>query len=137
LAAHAEESAIEQAHRARQHALACDALPCKVPGDAAAHAGQCAGEGDHFVELALVGPLAPLVVVAVLLAPAGVDAGGLDVSHRLGADPDFLPRGWDRKSGDPLDHLRVRDPVAVLVYVLEALAAPPPAQPGTRAVDVS
>ena len=77
---------------------------------ALAHQRQRAREVDHRVELLLVAPLAPPVVVAVLLAPAGVDAGRLDVAHRVRADPDVLPGGRDDELGDPRQDLGVGRP---------------------------
>ena len=86
----------------------------------AADAGQRLGEGDHPREVvgAAVGP--PARVVAVLLAPACVATGRLQVPVRPRADPDVRPRGRDDDRADPLEDVRVADGCAVRVAVREA-----------------
>ena len=69
----------------RQHLLARQAGA--APGRASTRSrmrGRARGEGEHAVVLGLVAHLAPARVVAVLLAPARVAAGGLDVAGRMG-----------------------------------------------------
>ena len=117
LTADAEEAAIEQPHRAREHALAGDALASEVRVDLPPHAGQGAREVDHLVELLLVAPLAPAAVVDVLLAATRVDSRRLDVAHGVRADPDVLPRRWDDKLADPAQHLGFGDLLPVVVHV--------------------
>ena len=65
----------------------------------------------------------PIIVVAVLLATGGVDAGRLHMTARVGADPDVIPGGRDREIVDPLDHGRIVDPGTVVLVVAEAAAA--------------
>ena len=125
LGADPEEAAVQQPHGAGQHVVAVELVAGEVRGDALAQRGQRAGELDHVVELLLVAALAPARVVQVLLAPAVVDAGGLDVAARVRADPDVLPGRRDHQLVDPLQHLGVGDALAVGVEVLEPLAAPP------------
>src|SRR5918996_1170232 len=100
-------------------------------------AGQLPGEAGHRLELLPVAPLAPEVVVAVLLAAGGVGPGGLDVAERVGADPDVLPGGRDGELTDAVDHGGFGDAVALLVEELEALASPPAPDAGAGAVDAS
>ena len=64
--------------------------------DDPAQARQRARELARLLVLAGGSPLLPAVVIAVLLAPGGVDAGRLDVTERVGADPDLLPGRRDR-----------------------------------------
>src|SRR5439155_212472 len=78
---------------------------------------QQAGKALHPLELLPIAPLAPAWVIQVLLAPSRVDAGGLEMPHRIGADPHVLPGRRDGKSADTLDHLRIGNRGAVLVYV--------------------
>src|SRR5262249_14428548 len=54
--------------------------------------GKRAAEVDEAAVLARVADLAPLRVIAVLLAAARVAAGRLEMTARLGTDPDVLPR---------------------------------------------
>ena len=53
------------------------------------------------LELGLVAPRSPARVVAVLLASAGVAAGGLEVARRVRADPDVGPGRRDGQRADP------------------------------------
>jgi hypothetical protein len=76
-----------------------------------------------------------VLVVEVLLAPGGVDAGGLQMAVRVRADPHVLPGRGDSQSGDALDVLGLRELVALVVQVLEALAALAALDPGPGAVD--
>jgi hypothetical protein len=91
-------------------------------------------EAHHVVELLAVAPRPPGVVVAILLAAGRVAARRLQVSVRIRADPDVLPRGRDRELGDPPQDLRIVDAIALLVDVAEPAPAAPAADPGAGAV---
>ena len=65
------------------------------------------------VVLGLVAHLAPARVVAVLLAPARVAAGGLDVAVGVRADPDVGPGRRDRQLADPLQGRGIAHRLAV------------------------
>ena len=113
LRADPEEAAVEQPDGAGEHLARAASRPARGPcATRARSCGSAARELDHRVELLGVAPLAPAVVVAVLLAPGGVDAGRLDVAHRVGADPDVLPGRRDGELADPLEHARLADPGA-------------------------
>jgi hypothetical protein len=131
LGADAEEAAVEQPHRRGQHA---GAVGCLRGGEIGLHPpaqrGQRVRELDHVLELLQVALAAPFVVVAVLLAPGGVGAGGLQVAERVGADPHVLPGRRDAERADPGEHVGVGHPAAVAVAVLEALPALAPGDPG-------
>jgi hypothetical protein len=76
--------------------------------------------------------------VVDVLPPAGrIRADGLDVSVRVGADPDVIPGRWDDELANPLENLCVRDPCTVRIEVLEAAAAAAPGDPGPRAIGAS
>jgi hypothetical protein len=77
LVADADQGRFEQAHDGGQHLAARQAGPRQVPLDAGANCRQGQAEGDHAVVLDLVARLPPARVVAVLLAAAGILAGGL------------------------------------------------------------
>jgi hypothetical protein len=84
LAADAEQAQVDEADRGGGHPV-----PAQVPVAQVRHGGlaqrrQSQREPEHVVELLLVPVLAPPVVVAVLGAAPGVDAGGLDVAQRIG-----------------------------------------------------
>ena len=97
--------------------------------------GSAWAKRDHVVELLRVAPRAPGVVVAVLLAPGGVDARRLQVPVRIRADPHVLPRRRDRRArAIRVEHLGLVDALAVGVEVAEAAPAAPAADPGTGAV---
>jgi hypothetical protein len=133
LAADPEEAEVEQADRAREHSLADEPAPLQVALQPPAHAGQLGGELEHHLELLAITMLAPAVVVAILLAPGIVEPRRLDVPVRERAYPNVLPRRREDELVDPLEGLRVRDPLGrLLVDVGEAAATAHPAdsEPG-------
>jgi hypothetical protein len=106
-----------------------------VPRGDPPHARERAREADHPVELLLVAPLAPELVVDVLPPSGCVGADRLDVTHWIRADPDVLPRRGDDELADAFEHLGVLDALAALVEVLEAAAAPAACDPRRRRLD--
>src|SRR4051794_20649698 len=134
LAADAEEAAVEQPDGAGEHALAAQVIARQVTCHQLAHLRERARKVDHLVELLLVAPLAPALVVEVLLAAGGVESGGLQVAVRERADPHFLPGGRDAELVDPAQHHCVLDLAAAVVEVLESLSTPPAADSGPGAV---
>jgi hypothetical protein len=138
LGADPEEAALEQPHGGGQDAPAVElrAVP-EVPLDLPAQPRERLREADHVAELLQVAPLAPVVVVAVLLAPGGVRPRRLEVAAGVRADPDVLPRGRDRELGDAGERLRLVDPLPVVVDVREAAAAADAPDPGSGAVGAS
>src|SRR4051794_30601506 len=134
LAADPQEAAIEQTDGGGENARPGDAVAGQIALDLVPHVRQRLCEANHRVELLAILPLAPFLVVQVLLAPGVVHAGCLDVAQRVRADPDVLPRGRDSELGDPLEDLRIGDAATLRVEVLEALAAPAAGQAGTGAV---
>ena len=128
LVADAHERAVEQAnHRGQQ--LARAAVPV-ARGRARPRAGSRAAarrspRADGTCAVAL---RAPLRVIAVLQAAACVAAGRLQMTLRIGADPDGRPCGRDRERPDPREDFGAayRPPAVVDVAkrVGRALAAP-------------
>ena len=74
-------------------------------------------ERDHALVLGLVADLSPPCVVAVLLPPAGVTAGGLNVTVRIGTDPDVLPRRRDDDRANALEGRAIPDRAAPRVEI--------------------
>ena len=70
-------------------------------------------EFGEVVELVGVAQLAPARVVAILLAPARVAAGRLQVAALVVADPDVGPC---RRNGEPADTLERRRIVHALAF---------------------
>src|SRR5207253_2421383 len=71
-------------------------------------------------------------VVAILLATAGVAAGGEDVSVARRADPDVGPRRRNRERSDPAQAVALDDRLPARGAVREAPAGTPAADPGFR-----
>src|SRR5699024_7217609 len=97
---------------------------------------QRASEGGKPGELVRVALLGPLRMVSVLLSPARIASGRLQMAFRQGADPH---RGVGRRDGqlaDPLKRDGIVDPAAILVAVAKALAATYPPDARTGVVDV-
>ena len=134
LAAHTEEAAIKQPDGTGKLApLPSLAQVCR---GSRAQVRQGARECEHLVELLLVAALAPAVVVPVLTPPRSIGADGLQVTGRIGADPDIGPGGRERERTDALERHRIVDPPAVGVEVLEATSAPAAGDPGRGAIGV-
>src|SRR5205085_7810174 len=89
-----EEPSVEKPCRAGQHPLGRKALQRKVPGALGPEMRQGTGELEGVVELLLIAPLAPPLVIQVLPPAGGVGADGLEVPVLVGADPDIDPSGW-------------------------------------------
>src|SRR5262249_38995362 len=70
----------------------------------------------------LVPDLLPALVVAVLLAPAGVAAGRLDVPIGARPDPDLAPGRGDGEGADTRQRLGFSDRAPAAVHGAEALA---------------
>ena len=123
LVADADVRRVEEPDDGGEHALAAQVGPAQVAVDARADPRQHLAEGDGALVLGGVACLAPALVVAVLLAPASVAAGGLDVAVGDRADPDVGPRRRHRDVGDALDLRRLPDRPAVDADVPEPAAA--------------
>ena len=134
LGADAEEAAVEESHRAREHALPREPAPGEVLLRRPADTRQRARKPQHLVELLLVAPGPPLLVVEVLPPAGRIGSDRLDVPERVRTDPDVLPGRRDDELADALEDLLVLDPLAVLVQVLEAAASPAAEDSGPRAV---
>ncbi len=103
LVADANQRRLQQLDRGREHLLARQAALAQMTGDGATNLGQRFRERDDAFVFVLVLSLAPPRVVAILLAAAGVAAGGLQVSVRRRADPDVFPRRRNRQCANPGD----------------------------------
>ncbi len=75
-------------------------------------------------------------VVDVLLAPALVAAGGLDMAARVGADPDVGPGRRDHQLGDAVLGGCVVDRLPIGVEIGEALADLAAVDPGVGVVHI-
>ena len=126
------DGGVEKAHHARDHAIAVEGGDA-VRGQRRLHRSpdsrQRVAELEQALELGFVAHPRPGRVVAVLLAAAGVAAGGLDVAAFVGADPDCAPCGRNRERPDPRQRGSIRHPAALRVDVAEASTAPAPGEP--------
>jgi hypothetical protein len=110
--------------------------------DALADGGEGGSEVEHVLVLGLVASLAPVGVIAGLLAAAGVATGGLQVAVGEGADPDAFPGGRDDEgldAGEGVLVFRVTDTEGFVVggAVGEAGAGAVAGDAGARVVDVA
>src|SRR5256886_11878847 len=83
----ADSGVFKQADDGREHLLLWQAGPFEVAVGMFADLRQRLGEGEHAVVLDGVADLAPARVVAILLAPARVAPGRLQVATGAGTDP--------------------------------------------------
>src|SRR4029453_18693087 len=107
----------------------------QVLGRPLAQLGQGVGELQHVVELGLVTPGPPGLVVEVLAAAGGVGPDRLEVPGGDGADPDVLPGRRDGEGPDPGQDLGVGDRLPGRLLVAEGPPPPPPPDARARAVD--
>src|SRR6185312_2396714 len=130
LVANADQGFIQQADQHGQDLVRRQAGPTQVTPHASTQARQGSGKRHHLVELALVAQAPPLRVIAVLLAPARIAAGGLQMAIGLAANP-YLPIG--RRYGQGADARQlpaVGDAGAIGIVITEALAAAYATEPG-------
>src|SRR5690606_9365726 len=113
-----------------QHLLPGGAGSGQVGVDAAAQPGQGGAEVGQARELVLASRLAPGGMVAVLLAPAQVTAGRLDVAVGARADPHLGPGRWQHQGPYALQHPWVAHRFAIGSDVAESAPATQPADAG-------
>jgi hypothetical protein len=95
LIAHAHLGLGEQADGDREDLFARQAGTSEVATQRTTQGGQSIAECNEVVELARVADPAPLGMIAVLLSSARIATGRLQMTARVGADPDIDPRGRD------------------------------------------
>ena len=79
-------------------------------------------ERAHPAVLGMIARLRPELMIAVLLAPARVPTGRLEVTIVMRTDPYVGPGGWDYQRFDPLQGRGFSDAPAAGMDVAEALA---------------
>src|SRR5207248_10995442 len=129
LVAHAHERHLQEPDHHGHHLLARQPPAPEVPGHPPPDARQGAGEVDHAAVFVLVPHLAPAVVVAVLLAAAGVAPRGLDVPIGEWADPDVGPGRRNRERPYPVQRGGIRERFPRRCEIAETLTLSPPADP--------
>ena len=100
LVADANQRFLEQLHRGGEHLDARQPALADVGGGAPADLAKRQREGRQLGVLRLVAHLAESRVIAVLLAPARVASGRLQMTVRVGADPDADPGRRDDERFD-------------------------------------
>ena len=120
--ADADQRRFQQVHDRRDDLLLRQSALVQVLIDPLTDFRQRLPELDHVLVLRLFADLAPFLVIAVLLAPLAVTAGGLEMAVRLRADPDVGPRRRDDERLDALQRAFVGDAVTPRIAVEEALA---------------
>ena len=89
--------------------------------DLGADLGQRFGEVRHAFVLVFVADFAPVRVVAGLLAPARIAAGGLQVPVGVRGDPHVDPGRWDYHRFDALQRVLVRHRGVMGIHVAEGV----------------
>src|SRR5438067_6021613 len=123
---------LEEADDRGQDLRPGDARPAKVLLGAGANARQGLTELQQAIELRGVTNRPPAGVVAVLLATPRVPAGGLEMTHRIGADPDVGPGGRNDQAADAAEHFLGLDRGPIGSDVPEPFAGTQPPDPGQR-----
>lgn len=112
---------IELAHDQGQYLLLRPALETEVGGDFPSYSWQRGANFPHVFKLAFVAYPTPPCVIAVLLAPAGVPPGGLQMSSWVRANPHIGMSRWDGHGLDACDDVGARNalPAPIKVDVAE------------------
>ena len=127
---------VQQAHHQRHDLFPVQPWPRQVGFQLCAQLWQGLGERKHAPVFVLVAQLAPLRVVAVLLAAAGIAAGGLQVAMRVGADPHIRVGRGDHQCGDACEGFAVAYSLAIGIEVDETVAPAPTGQARLTVVNV-
>jgi hypothetical protein len=98
--AHPDEGGLEKMNDGSKNFLARETSKGHVLANLRADGGKGLGELHHMFVFGALADLAKAPMIAVLLAPLGIAAGGLDVPVRRRAYPDIGPGRWD---GERLD----------------------------------
>src|SRR5947209_18651913 len=86
---------IQQTYNGCEHFFTRESREREVMGNSFTNLRKCPGEGDDLIVLCLVAYLAPLRMIAILLASLCIAPGCLDVASRIRADPDISPGRWN------------------------------------------
>ena len=121
-----DQGQLEQLDDGRQDLLPRHPGLRQVGVAALADPRQDPSEVDEALELGVVAPGPPEVVVAVLLATLGITAGRLEVAGGIRADPDVGPGRRDRQRPEPGEDRPVADQLAIGAAIAEPAAAPLP-----------
>src|SRR5579862_1218274 len=124
LAADTEHADVEQPDGGGEHSFSLKVVgPLELASQTSAKPWQLVGELEHPLELRAIAVLAPPLVVQVLPAARGVDAGGLKVTRRVGADPHILPSRRDHEIANAREVLGRLNTPTLGVDIAEASAA--------------
>ena len=134
--ADADRSQVQQRDQAGQHACARQVSAAKIARHLATENWQKPFAGLEPQEFGLVRNLAPLLVVDVLFAAAGIAAGGLQMPVGLAADPDVRPRRRNCERLDAIDMTSIPQPASVAVQILEARAVHMASEAGLVVYDI-
>src|SRR5690606_14238427 len=115
--------------------LGC-ARPHVVP-DLSAQSADSARECAELSELGAVAKLAPVRMIDVLLAPALVTPGRLDVPARILAVPNLRPGRRHRERGEPRSDHGIADALAAGTQINEAASVAAPRESRLIAVYVA
>jgi hypothetical protein len=126
LVADAHQSRLEQTYDGRQNRAAGEWLTPHVMVDTLANARQGAAELPHAVKLDLVARRAPIGMIAMLLAAAGVAPRGLQVPKRVERYPDARPGRWDGEMPQPIECVSIDNSSPVRIIIDKPLPGPSP-----------
>lgn len=101
IVADADHRLVEKPDDRRNNLFAWQAAQGEVGFDALAQRGQAMAKRGEARKFRLVAAGGPVGMIAILLAPALVAAGRLNMSGRIGADPDISPGRRDDQRLDP------------------------------------
>src|SRR3954468_17898327 len=119
---HPDERAIEQAHDRGEDLAPAEIGGAQVALDTVAKPWQHLAEFEHALEFRAVARLAVLRVIPVLLAPARIARGRLDVAVGIRADPHVAPRRRNGEAVQPFRDAVIGDAAAARMKVNPAFA---------------
>ncbi|MNH13783.1 hypothetical protein D3C79_733650 [compost metagenome] len=136
LVANTDQCVVQQADHQCHYLFPVQPRARQVCLQLCAKLGQCLGKGQHAPIFVLIAQLAPLGVVAVLLAATRIAPCGLQVALRVGADPHVGVGRRDHQGGDARQRFTVAHTLALGIQIDETVTPAAPAQAGLAIVNV-
>jgi hypothetical protein len=137
LRAYAKKSSVEETSGARKHLVARKSCAIQVRQAPPPYFGQTSSELEHALELLLVSPGPPLLVVEVLPSAGGIHPNRLQVAVWIGTDPYIPPGGRDGQVLYARQCVGVLDRLTVGKRIGEATTSSAPDDSGARAIGAS
>ena len=129
LVANANSGLGEQAHNHRQHLCFRQPLQCQITSQDPTQVRKSFAKTHQLGEFPGVARLAPPRMVAILLSPASVATGCLQMASRIRTDPNARVSRRNRETADTIQHFSIAYATLPAIEIEEALARSPSRDP--------